>query len=43
VSDGTGTDTLKGFVSSDGNLLILRALSTDPDERNIGLLIGVKQ
>lgn len=43
LTDGTSTDTLEGFVSADSNLLILRAFSSDPGERNIGLVIGIKQ
>ena len=42
LTDGTGTDTLKGFVSADSNLLILRVLGNDIGERAIGLVIGIK-
>ena len=46
VSMSTSETTLKGFVSADSNLLIMRVYSSDTDTsgfKNIGLLIGVKQ
>ncbi len=44
VNGPTLTRTLKGFVSADSSLLILRMFSSDTGgNKDIGLVIGVKQ
>ncbi len=44
ITDSTTTETLKGFVSEDGSLLIMRVHSSDTDGlQDIGIVVGVKQ
>jgi len=43
-TEGTFTTTLKGFVSEDSNLLIMRIYGSDTaGDKDLGIIVGIKQ